>query len=62
MAMSKGCKIILAISLFIATSIGAIRLFWGDYGTDEYRVLVNLQIIMMMPSGLYAIDKLFESL
>jgi len=60
--MSKRWKLVLGISIFICTLIGAIRLFWGNYGTDEYRILVNLQIIFAGPSVYYALTKFIEEL
>lgn len=62
MAMSKGWKLALGISIPIGVLIAGIRLFWGDYGTDEYRILANLQIIFMVPSVYYAIDKFLEAI
>jgi hypothetical protein len=46
---------ILAISLICYFGIVVIRLFVGVYGTEEYRILVNLQNIFAVPAIYYAL-------
>jgi len=53
--MSKRWFAICGVSILCCFIIGVIRLFWGNYGTDEYRILVNLQFLFAIPSIAYAI-------
>lgn len=53
--MSNKWVVICGISIACWCIVGVIRLLLGEYGTIEYRVLVNLQIMFSVPSVMYAL-------